>query len=54
MRHLIEVARRNGFTQMYSIDQAIDRDMRDLAVQLGFRAQRDPDDSTRVIRSLEL
>ncbi len=54
MRHLIDVARRNGFTQMYSIDQAIDRDMRDLAVELGFRAQRDPDDATRVIRRLAL
>ncbi|MDF3931850.1 GNAT family N-acetyltransferase [Pseudomonas citronellolis] len=54
MRHLIEVAKRNGFAQMYSIDQAIDREMRDLAVELGFQAQRDPDDATRVIRRLAL
>ncbi|KAF1053827.1 MAG: Protein lysine acetyltransferase Pat [Stenotrophomonas maltophilia] len=54
MRHLIEVARRNDFKRMYSIDQAIDRDMRDVALQLGFRAVRDPDDATRVIRSLQL
>lgn len=54
MRRLIEVARRNGFSQMYSVDQAIDRDMRDLARELGFLAQHDPDDATRVVRRLEL
>ncbi|CDF87102.1 N-acetyltransferase family protein [Pseudomonas sp. QL9] len=54
MRRLIEVARRNGFSEMYSVDQAIDRDMRDLARELGFCAQLDPDDATRVVRRLEL
>lgn len=54
MSRLIEVARRNGFDQMYSVDQAIDRDMRDLARELGFCAQHDPDDATRVVRRLQL
>ena len=30
MRHLIDVARRNGFRQMYSVDSAANRAMRDL------------------------
>ncbi|MFR0688928.1 N-acetyltransferase family protein [Enterobacterales bacterium AE_CKDN230030158-1A_HGKHYDSX7] len=54
MRHLIDVAKRNGFHQMYSIDSSMDRDMRDMARELGFRAQVDPDDSCQVIRRLAL
>ncbi|WP_343575886.1 GNAT family N-acetyltransferase [Pseudomonas sp.] len=54
MRHLIDVAKRNGFHQMYSIDSSMDRDMRDMARELGFRAQPDPDDACQVIRRLAL
>ena len=52
MRHLIDVARRNGFRQMYSVDSAANRAMRDLCCALGFVGQRDPDDSTQVIHRL--
>ncbi|WP_162975655.1 GNAT family N-acetyltransferase, partial [Pseudomonas aeruginosa] len=54
MRHLIDVARRNGFRQMYSVDSAANRAMRDLCCALGFVGQRDPDDSTQVIHRLAL
>lgn len=54
MRHLIDVARRNGFRQMYSVDSAANRAMRDLCYALGFVGQRDPDDSTQVIHRLAL
>lgn len=54
MRHLIDVARRKGFRQMFSIDASNNQSMRDLASYLGFTRRIDPDDSTQVIHSLEL
>jgi GNAT superfamily N-acetyltransferase len=54
MRHLIDLARRNGFTQMLSLDAADNEGMRDLASYLGFRRRLDPGDSTQVIHTLDL
>lgn len=54
MRHLIEVARRKGFAQMFSIDATDNVAMRDFASYLGFHRRLDPGDSSRVIHSLEL
>lgn len=54
MRHLIDAARKNGFKQMYSIDSAANRPLQDLASYLGFERQRDPDDTTQVIHTLQL
>lgn len=49
MRHLIELARRNGFRQMFSIDAVDNQPMQELARFLGFSAERDPDDNTQAI-----
>ncbi|MET0331889.1 MAG: GNAT family N-acetyltransferase [Dyella sp.] len=54
MRHLIDIARRNGFRQMYSMDAAANEPMRELAQFLGFNRQRDPQDATQVIHTLAL
>ncbi len=54
MRHLIDVARRKGFAQMFSIDATDNMAMRDLASYLGFQRRLDPGDSSQVIHSLEL
>jgi GNAT superfamily N-acetyltransferase len=54
MRHLIDLARRNGFKQMLSLDAADNEAMRDLASYLGFRRHLDPGDSTQVIHTLDL
>jgi GNAT superfamily N-acetyltransferase len=54
MRHLIDLARRNGFKQMVSLDSADNEAMRDLASYLGFRRRLDPGDSTQVIHTLDL
>ncbi len=54
MRHLIDVARENGVKSMFSIDEADNSAMRDLARFLGFRRRRDPDDATQVIHTLAL
>ncbi|NID14603.1 GNAT family N-acetyltransferase [Luteibacter yeojuensis] len=54
MRHLIEMARHEGFKSMYSRDLAENKDMRELASFLGFRRTRDPDDACLVIHSLQL
>ncbi len=54
MRHLIDVARRNGFRQMFSMDAAANESMRDLANYLGFDRKRDPQDATQVIHTLDL
>jgi GNAT superfamily N-acetyltransferase len=54
MRHLIEVARSRGVRSMFSIDEADNAGMRDLARFLGFRRSRDPDDATQVIHTLAL
>jgi GNAT superfamily N-acetyltransferase len=54
MRHLIGVARRNGFRKMFSIDSASNEPMRELAEYLGFQRRRDPNDASQVIHSLDL
>jgi len=54
MRHLIDVARRNGFKKMFSIDASDNQPMRDLAAYLGFTRRPDPEDSTQVVHSLDL
>jgi GNAT superfamily N-acetyltransferase len=54
MRHLIHVARREGFTALYSVDLAANTDMRDLASYLGFSRAPDPNDATLVIHTLPL
>lgn len=54
MRHLIKVARSNGFRQMFSIDAADNEPMRELARYLGFRRNLDPDDTSQVIHTLDL
>jgi GNAT superfamily N-acetyltransferase len=54
MRHLIDVARARGIRSMFSIDEADNAGMRDLARFLGFRRARDPDDATQVIHTLAL
>lgn len=54
MRHLIDVARDRGVKTMFSLDEASNAGMRDLARFLGFRRRRDPDDATQVIHTLTL
>ncbi len=54
MRHLIDLARRNGYKQMFSLDAADNEAMRDLASYLGFQRKQDPLDATQVIHTLDL
>ncbi|RUL78971.1 GNAT family N-acetyltransferase [Dyella choica] len=54
MRHLIDVARKNKFTRMFSIDDATNEPMRELAGFLGFQCESLPDDPRTVIHSLSL
>jgi L-amino acid N-acyltransferase YncA len=54
MKHLIDLARKNGYKQMFSLDAACNESMGDLARDLGFRRQQDPEDSTQVIHTLDL
>lgn len=54
MRHLIGMARRNGFRQMYSLDSSDNEPMHELAHFLGFSRTADPDDSAQVIHTLDL
>ncbi len=54
MRHLIDLARRNGFKVMTSLDTADNEAMRDLASYLGFHRRLDPGDSSQVIHTLDL
>lgn len=54
MEHLISQPRKNAFRQMISFDAADNERMRDLASHLGFRRERDPQDSTQVIHTLDL
>jgi GNAT superfamily N-acetyltransferase len=54
MQHLIHLARRNGFKQMFSIDSAENEAMRELAHHLGFQRHLDPDDAAQVIHTLAL
>lgn len=54
MRHLIEIARRRGIESMYSVDAAENQAMHDLATHLGFTCQRDPENATQVLHTLDL
>lgn len=54
MRDLIDIARRRGIRSMFSIDANENERMRELARDLGFKRERDPDDATRVIHRLVL
>jgi len=54
MRHLIEVARHQGFKALYSRDLGENRDMRELAGFLGFTRKPDADDPSLVIHTLLL
>ncbi|HET6433068.1 GNAT family N-acetyltransferase [Dyella sp.] len=54
MQHLIHLARRNGFKQMFSIDAAENEPMHELAHHLGFERRLDPDDAAQVIHTLTL
>lgn len=54
MRHLIDAARANGYNEMYSVDSASNMHMRELAHELHFKTQRDPDDATQVVHRLAL
>lgn len=52
--HLIDKARANGYTTMYSVDSGANTAMHELARELGFSTSRDPDDSSQVIHRLSL
>ncbi len=54
MRDLIDIARRRGIRSMFSIDANENERMRELARDLGFKREQDPDDPTRVIHQLTL
>lgn len=54
MRDLIDIARKRGVHSMFSIDANENGRMRELARDLGFRREQDPDDPTRVIHRLTL
>jgi GNAT superfamily N-acetyltransferase len=54
MRDLIDIARKRGVRSMFSIDANENERMRELARDLGFNQERDPDDSTQVIHRLML
>jgi len=54
MQHLIDAARQNGFSSMYSLDAVDNLAMRDLAEHLGFERSQDPDDATQVLHTLDL
>jgi len=54
MRHLIAIARKNGYKQMFSVDAAENEPMRTLGEYLGFQRRIDPDDAAQVIHTLDL
>lgn len=54
MRRLIEIATRRGLTLMQSTDLAENTEMRQLARELGFECERDPDDAQQVVYSMRL
>lgn len=54
MRHLIAVARHEGFKAMYSVDLAQNNDMHELATYLGFSRAADPQDPSLVVHTLNL
>lgn len=54
MRHLIDVARSNGYKRMVSLDDASNQPMHELADFLGFRREPVADDPARVMHVLDL
>ena len=54
MQHLMTAARKNGFTLMYTVDEATNAPLRELNHALGFHTVTDPDDATQVISSVVL
>jgi acetyltransferase len=54
MRDLIDIARKRGIRSMFSLDASENQRMRELARDLGFRREQDPDDAPRVIHRLML
>ena len=54
MRHLIDVARKQKLTRMFSIDDVNNTPMRELANYLGFKRESHPDDPRSVVYSLVL
>ncbi|MDE2307758.1 MAG: GNAT family N-acetyltransferase [Xanthomonadaceae bacterium] len=54
MRHLITIARKNGYRQMFSVDAAENEAMHALGEYLGFQRRIDPDDAAQVIHTLDL
>lgn len=54
VEQLIDFAKGHGIKQLYSLDMANNTAMRELAMELGMTAARDPDDSRQVIYTLTL
>lgn len=54
MWHLIEIARKQGIALMQSGDLADNTEMRELAQDLGFQCDRDPEDPKLVVYTLRL
>ncbi|OOG63465.1 GNAT family N-acetyltransferase [Rhodanobacter sp. B04] len=54
MRHLIDVARKQKLTRMFSIDDVNNEPMRELAKYLGFTHEAHPEDPRSVVYSLAL
>lgn len=54
MRHLIDVAHKNGLSRMYAIEEPANETMRELAERLGFQCEAEPDDATLVRYTLDL
>jgi GNAT superfamily N-acetyltransferase len=54
MRHLIEIAKANGITEMYSVDSTENTEMAELARFLGFSRELDPEDATQAVHRLAL
>lgn len=54
MRHLIQAARERGLARLWSIDEADNSDMADLAARLGFTRRADPSEPSQVLHELRL
>lgn len=54
MRHLIDVARRNGLVRMFTIEDSANGATRELAGYLGFHGTAEPDDPRLVRYTLDL
>jgi GNAT superfamily N-acetyltransferase len=54
MQHLMTAAKKNGFTSMYTVDEASNTPLRELTNAFGFHTVTNPDDATQVISSVKL